>query len=43
MTGCAGSKDDIVNSDNVVEIKFFADCDKRPADMKNPEVDSLCQ
>ena len=43
MTGCAGSKDDTVNSDSVVRMGFFAECDKRPSDLQNPEVDSLCQ
>lgn len=43
MTGCAGSKDDIVNSSNVVKVQFFADCDKRPPDMQNSRVDELCK
>lgn len=43
MTGCGGSKDDTVSSDNVIELQFFAECDSRPPDLQNPEVDSLCQ
>lgn len=43
LTGCGGSKDDTVNSDNVIEVQFSAQCENRPTDLQNPEVDGLCQ
>ncbi len=43
MTGCAGSKDDAVSSNNLARIEYFAECSNLPPDLQMPEVEALCR
>jgi hypothetical protein len=43
MTGCGGSKDDIMSSENSIEFSHSFDCKNKPSDLNDPEINKLCQ
>jgi len=43
MTGCGGSKDDIMASTNLFKFAYSFDCKNRPSDLNDPEIIKLCQ
>lgn len=43
LTGCGGSKDDIMSNQSLVKLQFRFKCSDVPADMNDPTLKQLCQ